>query len=155
MATDQHIECLRIRVYEFVPTGDGTFMDVLSRDVSGTHADIVDIVHEIYANLPAHHFAVVCDALPNATISLGYAEPSSQLGESRPEEREGLDTPTEGLARNEKAPGSDTGTHRRPPSWAVENDSEHEEIPADPDKGKRGGNNSSAKSPNTRAASTH
>jgi len=131
MAASQRIDSMRIRVFQFVPEGDGTFVDVLTDDFSGTYAEFRSHMAEILDNLPAHHFAIVCDALPNAAITLGYEQASTAVGTSESESGSGMDSTPQGLARTQKATGRNRGPRRQPPSWAVAHDSGHEEIPAD------------------------
>lgn len=131
MVANQRFDSMRIRVFSFVPEGNGTFTDVLTSDVSGTYDDIRRHIHEVFTNLPAHHFAIVCDALPNAAISLGYEGASGELGEVPAEETASMDSPSQGLARGQKGARNSASGRRKPPSWAMGNGSGHEEISPD------------------------
>lgn len=138
MVANQHFDSVRVRVFHFVPEGNGTFADVLSSDFTGSYRDICAHVAEVFANLPAHHFAVVCDAMPNAAISLGYGEQPTEMGAGESPKGFGVDTASQGLAREQKAIGRGAGPGKHTPSWVVAHDGEHSEIPADLQTGKSG-----------------
>lgn len=82
----------RIRVYVFDRQGPGNWVDRITVDVSVDSGNFRNRVAEIIANLPADHFAIVCDAVPDSTIPMGYEGTSVELGEGLPEEREDLDS---------------------------------------------------------------
>ena len=136
MAAGQRISHMRVRIFEFQPQGAGTFVDVLSSDVTDTYDNIRRHLQEVFANLPAHHFAIVCDALPNPSITLGYEAASDNVGSSESQEGSGMDQAPQGLARNQTATLSGSKPGRKPPSWSVVNGGEHSEIPADIQTGK-------------------
>lgn len=136
MAASQRISHMRVRIFEFQPQGPGTFVDVLSSDVTDTYDNIRAHLQEVIANLPAHHFAIVCDALPNPSVTLGYEAASDNVGSSESQEGPSVDQTAPGLARNQTATLSGSKSRRQPPSWTVVNGGEHSEIPADIQTGK-------------------
>lgn len=120
MATIYGPDAYRVRVYVFVP-GDrpGLFHDKLHYDVVCNRSDLGRELAAIYQDLPANHFAIVCDSLSNSTIPVGYAGPSVELGPVQSEEREGVDSSPQGLARDETSPEEYPGTREREGSRAV------------------------------------
>lgn len=119
MASGNGRSRIAVRLFSFRANGNGTFSDHFEYSISGSIDDVLNHVREIFAHLPQDHFAIVCDALPDTAESLGHAGASVELGPVQSEEREGVDSSPQGLARDETSPEEYPGTREREGSRAV------------------------------------
>lgn len=109
MATDYARDRIRVRLFEFRPKGDGTFVDVVRATFIVSRVDVPGILSEAFEDIQADNLAFVCDALPDAPIALGHALSAEELGTDIPQAWSNLDSPAEGLARDETTSEADSG----------------------------------------------
>lgn len=100
MDSNRRRDVVRVRVFRFDRESPGKYVDNIADDFLCPVSDLSSRLSEAVAELPANHFAIVCDALPYAAITLGHARTSGELGKGEPEDRENLDSTPQGLARN-------------------------------------------------------
>lgn len=86
MDTGKRPELYRIRVFDFEREGPGRYVDNLSSEFECLPGESARRVAEEIAKLPSYHFAVVCDAVSYAGVSVGHEGGSPEMGPAEGEQ---------------------------------------------------------------------
>lgn len=121
-----HRGVCRLRIYVFARTDvPGQFTDICIDDFTDTYDGAFARVRETLENIPADHFAIVCDSLPYTAIPLGHEGASVELDPVSAYPREIVDSTSQGLARHKASPEVDSGIGERAASSNMDYGREH------------------------------